>query len=233
VAWPWMTWKSLTAEEQERRLGKWRRDMVRRQIERRGVRDPAVLAALRSVPRHRFLPPALWRHAYRDRPLPIGHSQTISQPYIVALMTEALHVAAGDRILEIGTGSGYQAAVLTELGCEVFTIEILEPLAQRARQALEALGYASVRVRRGDGYGGWPEAAPFDAIILTAAPRRVPPLLAGQLKTGGRMVLPLGDEVQDLCVCLRTPRGLAHELILHVRFVPMTGRAADEWAQPS
>ena len=163
---------------------------------------------MRKVPRHEFVPARWKRSAYEDRPLPIGHGQTISQPYIVAAMTELAALSEGDRVLEIGTGSGYQAAVLAELAAQVYTIEIVGPLAERAARTLESLGYASVRVRHGDGYRGWPEAAPFDAIVVTAAAPRVPPALLEQLTVGGRLVIPVGDAYQELEVHTRTPSGV-------------------------
>ena len=202
-----------------------RERMVDVQIAGRGVRDPRVLAALRQVPRHRLVPEAERGVAYEDRPLPIGHGQTISQPYIVGFMTEALGISAGERVLEIGTGSGYQTAVLAELAAEVFSIEIVEPLAERARRDLAALGYENVNVRAGDGYRGWPEAAPFDAIILTAAPDHVPEPLVAQLAEGGRLVAPVGAGVQELVRIRRGADGITRESLLPVRFVPMTGEA--------
>lgn len=200
--------------------------MVRFQIEARDVRDPAVLRALRHVPRHEFVPVSMREYAYADRPLPIGEGQTISQPYIVAFMTELLEVQPGQRVLEIGTGSGYQAAVLAELGVEVYTIEIVEKLAATARELLQRLGYAKVHVRAGDGYRGWPEFAPFDRIIVTAAPPQVPQPLIDQLKPGGRLVVPEGEHEQDLVLYTKTSDGkLRRERVLPVRFVPMTGEA--------
>ncbi|HEY6000438.1 MAG TPA: protein-L-isoaspartate(D-aspartate) O-methyltransferase [bacterium] len=200
-----------------------REEMVARQIAARDVRDPRVLAAMRAVPRHRFVPPELAAEAYEDHPLPIGEGQTISQPYIVALMTELLALRGGERVLEVGTGSGYQAAVLAELAGEVYSIEILAPLAQRAAATLAGLGYGRVRVRTGDGYLGWPEAAPFDAIVVTAAPDHVPQPLIDQLKIGGRLVLPVGSYYQELVVCTKTEAGLQRRSVVPVRFVPMTG----------
>ncbi|WP_407354597.1 protein-L-isoaspartate(D-aspartate) O-methyltransferase [Luteimonas sp. R10] len=200
--------------------------MVDRQIEARGVRDPRVLEAMRTVPRHRFVPPERAAQAYRDHPLPIGHGQTISQPYIVAKMTELLQPERDDRVLEIGTGSGYQAAVLSRLVAEVYSIEIVEPLARRAETVLKELGYDDVTVRAGDGYAGWPEHAPFDAIIVTAAPERVPQALVEQLKPGGRMVIPVGPvhALQELRLIEKTENGaLRDRRIAPVRFVPMTG----------
>lgn len=199
--------------------------MVEEQIRARGIRDEAVLEAMRRVPRHRFVPEDLAESAYRDHPLPIGHGQTISQPYVVAFMSEAAEVRPGDRVLEVGTGSGYQAAVLAEMGAEVFTIEILPPLAERARRALEQCGYRNVHVRVGDGFRGWPEKAPFDAIVVTAAPKEIPPPLLEQLAVGGRLVIPVGERKQHIVRVRRTPEGLERERLLPVRFVPMTGEA--------
>ncbi|MBM3840057.1 MAG: protein-L-isoaspartate(D-aspartate) O-methyltransferase [Verrucomicrobia bacterium] len=205
-----------------------REAMVRDQIEARGVKDPEVLVAMRRVPRHEFVPERLRDHAYNDHPLPIGEDQTISQPYIVAFMTEALRLKRGQRVLEIGTGSGYQAAVLAELGVEVYTIEIIPSLAERARATLARLNYKSVQVRAGDGYLGWPEAAPFDGIIVTAAPPRVPRPLIDQLKPGARLVVPEGVAEQDLVIYTKAADGqLRREAVLPVRFVPMTGRAQE------
>jgi protein-L-isoaspartate(D-aspartate) O-methyltransferase len=203
-----------------------RETMVRTQIEARGVTDKAVLAAMRRVPRHEFVPAAVRARAYDDHPLPIGENQTISQPYIVAFMTELLQVKPGHRVLEIGTGSGYQAAVLGELGVEVYTIEIVEPLATASRALLQKLGYDKIHTRAGDGYQGWPDAAPFDRIIVTAAPPKVPQPLIDQLKPGGRLVVPEGVHDQDLVVYVKTlDRRLQREKVLPVRFVPMTGKA--------
>jgi protein-L-isoaspartate(D-aspartate) O-methyltransferase len=199
--------------------------MVRDQIEERGVRDARVLAAMRKVPRHLFVPPDERSLAYDDTPLPIGYNQTISQPYVVAFMTEALELKPQDRVLEIGTGSGYQAAVLAELVREVYTVEIVVPLARQAEERLRQMGYANVHVRSGDGYRGWPQAAPFEAIMVTAAPDHVPPPLVEQLREGGRLVLPLGRWEQDLIRLRRTPKGITRESLLPVRFVPMTGEA--------
>ncbi len=204
-----------------------RRRMVAEQIEARDVRDPRVLAALRRVPRHEFVPESERKHAYADRPLGIGLDQTISQPYVVAAMTELARAGPDARVLEVGTGSGYQAAVLAELAAEVYTIEILEPLARRAEGTLRRLGYANVHVRHGDGWLGWPEAAPFDAIVVTAAPPRVPPALLEQLVEGGRLVIPVGRSWQELEVHVRTPDGFEVERVFPVRFVPMTGEAQE------
>jgi len=202
--------------------------MVNSQIESRGVQDPRVLRAMREVPRHAFVPPDQKRHAYDDRPLRIGHGQTISQPFIVGFMTAALELDGTEKVLEIGTGSGYQAAVLAEVAGEVFTIEIVEPLARRAAVVLDSLGYERVRVRVGDGYRGWPEQAPFDAIMVTAAPSHIPEPLLDQLAMGGLLILPVGGAAQDLVRVRKTEAGLMREKVLPVRFVPMTGEARGE-----
>jgi protein-L-isoaspartate(D-aspartate) O-methyltransferase len=201
--------------------------MVRSQIEARGVTDPCVLRAMRVVPRHAFVPAEQQDAAYDDEPLPIGHGQTVSQPYVVAFMTEALKLDPNSVVLEIGTGSGYQAAVAAEIAKAVYTIEIVEPLADSAAQLLKELGYGNVHVRAGDGYYGWPGAGPFDAIIGTAAAERIPPPLVEQLRPGGRMVLPVGDEfgAQSLILLTKDQRGrLRQDKVMPVLFVPMTGR---------
>jgi protein-L-isoaspartate(D-aspartate) O-methyltransferase len=213
------------AAQAEDALAAARLKMVSTQLEARGIRDPRVLDAMRRVERHRFVPESLRHHAYQDRPLAIGHDQTISQPYIVAVMTEAARVKASDRVLEIGTGSGYQAAVLSVLAGQVYTIEIVEPLAREARARLEELGYRNVTVRAGDGYRGWPEKAPFDAILVTAAPPEIPQPLLDQLAVGGRLVAPIGEGEQELVLVERTAAGLQRRRIVPVRFVPMTGEA--------
>lgn len=204
-----------------------RNKLVDESIVAAGIKDPAVIAALRKVPRHELVPPELKARAYEDNPLPIGFDQTISQPYVVATMTEAAHVAPGAKVLEIGTGSGYQAAVLAELGADVYSIEIVEPLAKRTHELLARLGYDRLHLRIGDGYAGWPEAAPFDAIIVTAAPPAIPQPLVDQLRVGGRLVIPVGEqhESQDLRVITKTASGTTSETLYPVRFVPMTGRA--------
>jgi protein-L-isoaspartate(D-aspartate) O-methyltransferase len=201
-----------------------RNRMVDEQLKPRGIRDARVLETMRRVPRHAFVPEEWREQAYVDSPLPIGHEQTISQPFIVAFMTEALEVEPGHRVLEIGTGSGYQAAVLSELARDVYTMEIVAPLGERARQTLNGLGYRNVHVRIGNGYLGWPEQAPFDRIMVTAAPAAVPAALVQQLKIGGLMAIPVGTALQELRILRRTPTGTAILRTLPVRFVPMTGK---------
>jgi protein-L-isoaspartate(D-aspartate) O-methyltransferase len=198
--------------------------MVDEQLRARGIRDERVLGAMTRVPRHLFVPDSQRGGAYGDFPLPIGHEQTISQPYIVAFMSEALEVGPDHKVLEIGTGSGYQAAVLAELAREVYTIEIIEPLAERARETLSSLGYPNVHVRTGNGYLGWPEQAPFDRIMVTAAPEEVPPALVEQLRIDGLMAIPVGRMDQELRILRRTADGLSLLKTLPVRFVPMTGK---------
>ena len=200
-----------------------RQVMVARQLQRRDITDPRVLIAMGTVPRHRFVPEAMASRAYGDYPLPIGEDQTISQPYIVALMTQWAEVHPGDQVLEVGTGSGYQAAVLAELTDRVYSIEIRPELARQAAARLKDLGYGRVQVRSGDGYQGWPEAAPFDAILVTAAAPRVPPALTAQLKEGGRLVIPLGPPggAQTLMRYRRVQGKLVEEASLAVRFVPL------------
>jgi protein-L-isoaspartate(D-aspartate) O-methyltransferase len=200
------------------------REALVRSITADGVRDSITLAAMRAVPRHEFVPLAYRGLAYADQPLPIGHEQTISQPFIVAFMTEAIRPRPGLKVLEVGTGSGYQAAVLAQIGCRVYTIEIIGALADSARVRLQRLGYRDVQVRHGDGYRGWPEAAPFDAILLTAAPEQVPPVLIAQLAPGGRLVAPVGEqhEIQKLVLIEKDARGeVSQKTLLPVRFVPM------------
>ena len=206
--------------------------MVREQIEARGVRDPRVLAAMRAVPRQRFVPEAYRARAFDDGPLPIGHRQTISQPYIVAVMTELLRPEAGDRVLEIGTGSGYQAAVLARLVTRVYSIEIVPDLAAQARATLAELGVANVEVFAGDGYRGLPDQAPFDGILLTAAPAEVPQPLLDQLAPGGRLVAPVGAADQELRVIERTPEGIRTTKLFPVRFVPFVRGGEDDAPRP-
>jgi len=199
--------------------------MVERQIAGRDVDDPSTLSAMRAVPRHRLVPKGMRRHAYKDRPLPIGHGQTISQPYIVGLMTQLLEVDADDRVLEVGTGSGYQAAILAQIVEEVVSIEIVKPLAERAARDLESLGYGNVTVLHGDGYFGYEPMAPYDAIVVTAAAEHIPPPLIEQLKPEGRMMIPVGRSgwTQNLILVEKSAQGkVSTRNILAVRFVPLT-----------
>lgn len=197
--------------------------MVERQLRGRGISDPRTLRAMASVPREKFVPAELRSRAYDDRPLPIGYGQTISQPYIVALMTEQIQPKAGQRVLEIGTGSGYQAAVLSELVADVYSIEIVRPLALRAEGLLRELGYKNVHVKAGDGYKGWPEYAPFDAIIVTAAPDHVPKPLIEQLREGGRMIIPVGESgAQNLYLLEKRGGQVKQTAVIPVKFVPFT-----------
>ncbi|MCP3983905.1 MAG: protein-L-isoaspartate(D-aspartate) O-methyltransferase [bacterium] len=211
---------SVNSEPED--FGRRREAMVREQIEARGIRNPRVLAALRKVPRHRFVPEDLAEQAYRDGPLPIGQAQTISQPFIVASMTELVDPQPGDTVLEIGTGSGYQAAVLAELVTKVLTIEIVPVLATRSRALLAELGYGNVEVVTGDGWKGLPEAAPFDGIVVTAAPAEIPPALLEQLAVGAKLVIPVGRRKQMLRVVERTEEGFSERGEYPVRFVPLT-----------
>lgn len=205
-----------------------REKMVVQTVERRGISDSVVLRAMRTVPRDRFVPEGYRKQAYADYPLPIGFDQTISQPYIVALMTELAGVDSTSRVLEIGTGSGYQAAVLAEIVDSVFTIEIICGLAERATCILDTLDYDNIFVRCGDGYRGWPEHGPFDAIIVTAAPEYIPPLLIEQLEIGGKLVIPVGNVYQELKTVKKTKDGEIIEDIIPVRFVPMTGEVREK-----
>lgn len=207
-----------------------RNRMVDETLVARDITDPAVIAAMRRVKRHELVPENLGSRAYEDNPLPIGYEQTISQPYVVATMTQAAQVTPGEKVLEIGTGSGYQAAVLAELGAIVYSIEIVEPLAKQTHALLAKMGYTKLHLRIGDGYKGWPEAAPFDAIIVTAAPEKVPQPLLDQLAVGGRLVIPVGQTygVQDLKVITRGKDGTTSESLFPVRFVPMTGEAQQQ-----
>lgn len=195
--------------------------MVERQILARKVRDPKVLEAMRKVPRHNYVPETLRGQAYEDEPLPIGYGQTISQPYIVAYMTEQLDLKGDEKVLEIGTGSGYQAAILAEIVRSVYTIEIVEPLADQAKGILSQEGYHNIQFRTGNGYLGWPECAPFDAIMVTAAPQDLPNALIEQLKAGGRMIVPVGDWTQNLLLITKTESSYSVKNLLPVRFVPM------------
>ncbi|MBL7113981.1 MAG: protein-L-isoaspartate(D-aspartate) O-methyltransferase [Bacteroidales bacterium] len=217
----WMTGcpaqnKTLQMDEEKRAI------MVTEQIQWRGVSDRAVLNAMRRVPRHVFVPEPYKEDAYDDTPLPIGEGQTISQPYIVAYMTEALHLKQSDKVLEIGTGSGYQAAVLAEICDSVYTVEIIKPLAFRAQQTLDSLGYENIWIKYGDGYQGWPEHAPYDAIIVTCAPTNIPEPLKEQLAENGRMIIPVGKRsVQYLQLLVKKNGKIREKAVLPVRFVPM------------
>jgi protein-L-isoaspartate(D-aspartate) O-methyltransferase len=203
-----------------------RQRMVQQQLVTRGINDARVLAAMAKVPREEFVTPESRTASYEDGPLPIGYAQTISQPYIVAFMTEQLRPKPSDRVLEVGTGSGYQAAILAELVSEVYSIEIVEPLAKNAEATLQRLGYKNVHLKIGDGYKGWPEEGPFDAIIVTCAPDKVPQPLVDQLKDGGRMVIPVGDKFAQQLYLLEKKNGqLKQSATLPVRFVPMTSEA--------
>ena len=202
---------------------KLREDMVETQIKARGIKDENVLLAMFKVPRHKFVPENERDFSYGDYPLPIGEGQTISQPYIVALMTELLALKPGDRVLEIGTGSGYQAAILAEIAKEVYTIELMEPLAERVSKLLKQLGYSNINVKHGDGFLGWPEFSPFDAIIVTCASEKVPPPLLKQLSEGGRLVIPVGVDFQELKLLKKKDGKIITKNIIPVRFVPMKG----------
>ncbi|HSB62943.1 MAG TPA: protein-L-isoaspartate(D-aspartate) O-methyltransferase [Thermoanaerobaculia bacterium] len=206
-------------------MQKKRNDMVETQIAARGIRDPRVLEAMRTVPRHLFVPPAEAASAYADRPLPIGSGQTISQPYVVAFMSEQLRLTGKEKVLEIGTGSGYSTAILAALASKVFSIEIRPELSHQAKERLEKLGVKNVELRAADGYRGWPEEAPFDAILVTAAPERIPPPLLEQLAPEGRMVIPVGAFYQELKVIKRQGGGYSEKSVLPVRFVPFVGEA--------
>ncbi|RLB46956.1 MAG: protein-L-isoaspartate O-methyltransferase [Deltaproteobacteria bacterium] len=201
--------------------------MVTTQLAGRDIVDERVLDAMGAVPRHRFVPESERSAAYEDHPLPIGLGQTISQPYIVAIMSQLAEVEPPCKVLEVGTGSGYQAAVLAEMGCEVWSIEIVEELAARAAVTLDRLGYGRIHTRAGDGYRGWPDQAPFDAVLITAAPPRIPEPLLSQLRVGGRLVAPVGDWHQELVVITRTPTGFERRNAFPVRFVPMTGEVRE------
>lgn len=200
-----------------------RETMVQEQIIRRGITDELVIQAMRQVPREEFVPDKYKPYAYIDSPLPIEYDQTISQPFIVALMNYLIDVQEGERVLEIGTGSGYSAAVLSEMGADVYTIELLEPLATSAVERLEKLGYDNIKVKCGDGFFGWDEYAPFDGIVVTCAPGYIPQPLVDQLDVGGRMVIPVGDLFQELILLTKTAEGVIEDSILPVRFVPMKG----------
>ncbi|HOK99521.1 MAG TPA: protein-L-isoaspartate(D-aspartate) O-methyltransferase [Bacteroidales bacterium] len=211
------------SSSQENDYVRWREQMVSDQIISRGIKDKKVIAAMRKVERHRFVPDEYKQVAYGDHPLPIGYEQTISQPYVVAFMTEALELKQTDRVLEIGTGSGYQAAILAEICDSVFTIEIVPELAQQAKLLLEQLGYKNIQVKHGDGYQGWIEKAPFDAIIVTCSPTKIPQPLKDQLREGGRMIIPVGySQTDQYLYLIKKQNGrLVEKAVLPVRFVPM------------
>jgi protein-L-isoaspartate(D-aspartate) O-methyltransferase len=201
-----------------------REQMVEGQIRSRGINDGDVIRAMSKVSRHKFVPPGTEKHAYKDTPLSIGLGQTISQPYIVAYMTDAADISNDDKVLEIGTGSGYQAAILGEIAKEVYTIEIIPELAERSTKVLNELGYKNVFVKHGNGYLGWPEHAPFDAIIVTAAPDEIPQALVDQLAVGGKMVVPVGTTNQEMVIISKSKKGVTQKKTMPVRFVPMTGK---------
>ena len=201
-----------------------REQMVEGQIRSRGIKDDDVIRAMLKVPRHKFVPQGLEKHAYKDSPLSIGLGQTISQPYIVAYMTDAADLSNDDKVLEIGTGSGYQAAILGEIAKEVYTIEIVPELAERSANVLSQLGYKNVFAKHGNGYLGWPEHAPFDAIIVTAAPDEIPQALVDQLAVGGKMVVPVGTTNQEMVIISKSRKGVTKKKTIPVRFVPMTGK---------
>lgn len=210
-----------------------RKAMIKTQILRRGIQNPRLLEALEKVPRHIFVPHRLEDRAYNDEPLPIGMNQTISQPFIVAYMIEQLHLKGDEKVLEIGTGSGYQTALLAEMAKHVYTIEIIPELSKRAQEKLKTLNYTNISYRIGDGYAGWPEEAPFKGIIVSAAPRYIPPALIEQLDIGGRMIVPVGLDQQELVLIVKHENRVEKLRKIPVRFVPMTGKASlnleDEW----
>lgn len=208
-----------------------RKRMVDEQIISRGIKNKTITDAMLKIPRHEFVPGDYREYSYMDGPLPIGFEQTISQPYIVALMTELLEVSEGDKILEIGTGSGYQAAVLAEMGAKVYTVEIVKELSDRAREVIEQLGYKNIHFLVGDGYEGWNENSPYDSIIATACPPEIPKPLLEQLKTGGRLVMPVGEDHQELQLIRKTEKGPDIKDIIPVAFVPMTGKAFNKTHQ--
>jgi protein-L-isoaspartate(D-aspartate) O-methyltransferase len=217
-----MAWAAENGDDKSRE----RESMVADQIAARGINDERVLAAMRKVPRHLLVPAEVAAYAYEDMPLPIGGGKTISQPYIVAAMTDLAAIGPESRVLEIGTGSGYQAVIAAEVAREIYSIEIDERLAKMAAEVIPRLGYRNIQLRQGDGFGGWPEAAPFDAVLVTAAPPYVPPALCEQLKIGGRLVIPVGDRRQELRLITRVDETtFASEHIFPVQFVPMTGAA--------
>jgi protein-L-isoaspartate(D-aspartate) O-methyltransferase len=216
------------ASDADTSYAKARQEMIQTQLKPRGIDDERVLKAFEKVERHRFVDKKYLLYAYGDHPLPIGEDQTISQPYIVAVMTQLLKLDENDRVLEVGTGSGYQAAILAELAKEVYTIEIIDTLARTARERLKSLGYENIIVRTGDGYQGWPEKAPFDAVIVTCAPPEIPQPLIDQLAEGGRMIIPVGIAWQELILLERKNGEVTETRVLPVRFVPMTGEGVEQ-----
>ena len=220
-----------TGKQTETRRTLQREQMVKEQIQGRGITNENVISAMKSVQRHLFVPQNLVNRAYEDNPLPIGFNQTISQPFVVAYMTEIAALTEEAKVLEIGTGSGYQTAVLAEIVSEVFSIEILPELAIRSRNLLDDLGYRNLTIKSGDGYQGWPEEAPFDAIVVTAAPNHVPPALIEQLAVGGKLVIPVGQIQQEMTIITKTDSGASTIQTLPVRFVPMTGEAQEQQTQ--
>lgn len=226
LPWPGCASQPVTEQspaQQAETYAKQRRELVE-ELRSEGINSRSVLNAMLKVPRHEFVPASYRNQAYQNRPLPIGHDQTISQPYIVAYMTEAAEIASGEKVLEIGTGSGYQAAVLAELAKEVYSIEIIPELADNARTLLRKLGYKNVEVRAGNGYLGWPEHAPFDAIVVTAAPDEIPQALVAQLAVKGKMVVPVGTNFQHMVIISKTESGVVERRTIPVAFVPMVGK---------
>lgn len=216
------------ASDADTSYAKARREMIQTQLKPRGIDDERLLKAFEKVERHRFVDKKYLPYAYGDHPLPIGEDQTISQPYIVAVMTQLLELEESDRVLEVGTGSGYQAAILAELAKKVYTIEIIDTLARMARERLKSLGYENIIVRTGDGYQGWPEKAPFDAVIVTCAPPEIPQPLIDQLAEGGRMIIPVGTAWQELILLVKKNGEVTETRVLPVRFVPMTGEGVEQ-----
>ena len=216
--------ESIGVKEEESQDFKKQRQALVEQLKAEGITSSEVLQAMLKVPRHEFVPPSHRHYSYQNRPLPIGHDQTISQPFIVGYMTQAASIASGEKVLEIGTGSGYQAAVLAELAGQVYTIEIIPELAEGAKSVLHKLGYKNVHVKTGNGYEGWPEHAPFDAIVVTAAPDKVPQKLVDQLALRGKMVIPVGTTFQEMVIITRDESGVVERRTIPVRFVPMTGK---------
>ena len=223
----------LRRETEEKEYSILRNNMVEKQIIGRAIQDPRVIEAMRKVPRHLFVPESEKRFAYSDRPLAIGYGQFISRPYVIAFMTEALGLNSGERVLEIGTGSGFQSAILAEIVKEVYSVEIIEDLANQAKQRLDKLGCENIHIKVADGYHGWGEFAPFDDILVTAAPDHIPLPLLEQLKVGGKMIIPVGEFFQELILLTKTPEGYQEQRIVPVKFEPMTGEAEKKTSSPS